>query len=86
MFHCRDAWIDDYEVERESQSVGCRPPKESERDEKLNAAQIKMRYHFAGDFATRTLSAMDFEKIDYDLIETALHFIGENIYVNQKWW
>ena len=39
----RDAWIDDHEVERESQSVGCRPPKDNERDEKLNAAQIKMR-------------------------------------------
>ena len=25
----KDAWIDDYEVERESQSVGCRPPKDS---------------------------------------------------------
>ena len=74
----RDAWIDDHEVERESQSVGCRPPKDNERDEKLNAAQIKMRYHFAGDFATRTLSMMDFEKIDFDLIEAAIHFIGED--------
>jgi ATP-dependent RNA helicase DHX57 len=55
---------------------GVRPAKDSKPDEELNSKQIFLRYSNWSEKVRRTLSMMDFEKIDYDLIEkTLLHIV-----------
>jgi ATP-dependent RNA helicase DHX57 len=55
---------------------GVRPAKDDKPDEKLSSKQIFLRYSKFGEKVCKTLSTMDFEKIDYDLIEaTLLHIV-----------
>ena len=56
---------------------GVRPPKDNKPDEELNPRQIYLRYSYCNEKVRKTLSMMDFEKIDYDLIETTLIYIVE---------
>ena len=56
---------------------GGRPPKDNKPDEELNPRQIELRYSYCNERVRKTLSMMDFEKIDYDLIETTLIYIVE---------
>ena len=56
---------------------GARPPKDNKPDEELNPRQIYLRYSYCNEKVRKTLSMMDFEKIDYDLIETTLIYIVE---------
>jgi ATP-dependent RNA helicase DHX57 len=72
----RDVWVEDFELERES-AAQCKPPKEGQRDEQLNPAQVSMRYSYCNDFVCRQLAAMDSDRIDYDLIESTLVFIAD---------
>ncbi len=71
--------MDDFELDREASAVGCKPAKDGQRDEKISPQQVAMRYASLGcsDFACRQLSQMDFERIDYDLIESVLMFIAD---------
>ena len=47
-------------------------------DEKLSMKQVQMRYHQCSEHVKRVLGLMDFEKINYDLIETILEHILES--------
>ena len=55
---------------------GGRPAKDDKPDEKISSKQIFLRYSKFGEKVCKTLSTMDFEKIDYDLIEeTLVHIV-----------
>ena len=76
----KDVYIEDCEMENlliGNDENSFKPPKDNQRDEDLNSKQIYHRYNYAGDLSCRTLSRMDFEKIDYDLIESTLLFIAD---------
>jgi ATP-dependent RNA helicase DHX57 len=56
---------------------GVRPAKDNKPDEKLSPKQIDLRYAHCSERVRKTLSLMDHEKIDYDLIEATLVHIVE---------
>lgn len=75
----KDIFIDDFEAEMlVSNETDFKPPKDNVVDDKLNAKQIFYRYSHCKEQTKKNLSLMDFEKINYDLIEAVLEHILEN--------
>ena len=54
-----------------------KPAKDNVPDEKLSMNQIQLRYSQCPELVKRVLSLMDFEKINYDLIEAVIEYILE---------
>ncbi len=75
----QDVVVDDWELrDAMEDNSSYKQVKDSLRDEQLSAGQIEQRYGgCCSDLALGTLSLMDFDKIDYDLIEATLVFIAE---------
>ena len=75
----KDIFIDDYEAEMLlGNDEQFKAPKDSVPDEKLNAKQIHFRYSRYSEHVKKTLSLMDFEKINNDLIEAVLvHILND---------
>ena len=75
----KDIFIDDYEAEMLlGNDETIKIPKDSVPDEKLNAKQIHYRYSGWSEHVKKTLSLMDFEKINNDLIEAVLvHILSD---------
>ena len=64
--------------------VDVKPAKDNVADEKLSMNQIQLRYHQCPELVKRVLSLMDFEKINYDLIEAVIEYILESPDFPQK--
>ena len=74
----KDIFIDDFEAELLVSDTHFKPAKDALEDENLNVKQIYHRYSDYSEHVTKTLSVMDFEKINYDLIEAMLEHILES--------
>ncbi len=73
----QDVVVEDWEL-RALDDFDAKPVKDSLRDEQLDAGQIEQRYGgMCSDLAVSSLSIMDFDKIDYDLIESVLTYIAD---------
>uniref|UniRef100_A0A0K2UZ34 Putative ATP-dependent RNA helicase DHX57 n=1 Tax=Lepeophtheirus salmonis TaxID=72036 RepID=A0A0K2UZ34_LEPSM len=61
------------------------PPKFEKLDESLNSKSVYQRYRDLGydDKICSTLSKMDFKKIDYDLLESALEYATSRAFPNE---
>ena len=74
---CRDAYLDSVDAELLLVGDGVKPAKDKQWDEHCDIPQIYLRYSDYSEPTARTLSVMDWTKINYDLIEAVLSFIAE---------
>ena len=75
--NCRDAYLDSTDAEFLLSGEGGKPAKDKVWDEHCDTKQLQMRYSDCSDTTARTLSLMDWNKINYDLIESVLSYIAE---------
>jgi ATP-dependent RNA helicase DHX57 len=70
----KDIFLDDYDAEMlfGQSNEGFKPAKDNLEDEQLSVKQIHHRYNNCDEHTQRTLSLMDFDKINYDLVEQVL--------------
>ena len=76
----KDIFLDDYDAEMlfGNSDVDVKPAKDNVEDEKLSMKQIQIRYTKWPELVKRVLSLMNFEIINYDLIEAVLEHILES--------
>ena len=74
---CRDAYLDNVDADLLLRGEGVRAAKDKQWDEHCDTKQLALRYSDCSEPTARTLSLMDWNKINYDLVEAVLSFIGE---------
>ena len=72
-------YIDEYDIAFiNNESLNCKEASEKKRDEQITPQQVVQRYSGSCSHeAQKVLSLMDFNKIDYDLIEQTLVYIAD---------
>ena len=74
----RDAYIDELGTDLMlAGDEGFRPAKDGHPDEKCNPKQIYHRYSGCSPSVGKTLAIMDFDKINYDLLERLVVYIAD---------
>ena len=74
---CRDAYLDSVDVDLLLVGEGVKPARDKQMDEHCDVQQVYQRYSEYSETTARTLSVMEWSKINYDLIETVLSFIAD---------
>ena len=75
---CRDAYLDDLDADLLlSGSDGFKPAADNRWDERCSIKQVYERYSDWSERTANTLALMDWEKINYDLVEAMVVFVAD---------
>ena len=74
---CRDAYLDSVDADLLLAGDGVKMAKDKTWDEKCDMKQLYLRYENYSPQTARTLALFDWEKINFDLIESVLVFVAD---------
>ena len=74
---CRDAYLDSVDADLLLAGDGVKPARDKVWDEKCDMKQLYLRYENYSPQTARTLALFDWDKINFDLIESVLVFVAD---------
>merc|ERR1719357_137770 len=74
---CRDAYLDQMDADLLLSGDGVKPAKDKQWDSSCDMKQLYLRYGGWSEQTCKTLALMDWEKINYDLVEAMVVFIAD---------